>query len=405
MPTPDFKMGRTASMAVKNIGFDAGTGKIRLSDDVLVSKSLTVKNDLTITGDLYVEGAGNVNGTLQKTSRYYLNEYFQQLPALNGNLTGSRVLDPAAIVDGDEESTDLTITGAALGDFAIPSFSIDTTDLTLTATVTAANTVTVVFANNTGTTVNLGSGTVRCVIIPQGGRDVKNTSFDISGTNMTSALCTRPTISSGIKLTTAGADTDQAILEPHLATGSSAWTGVPWGTEDEVVYEALIRTSAAIDNQKIWAGLKLTKDQLPQTDADQAYFYFATDGTNGQVLADYTKLYFIHSIAGTDYLTNTGITVAANTNYHLKISIDSNRKISIRINGQKYGVSTTAQGDPFDGTTEATGTSVTSVNQVSDALTNDVNLIPYIGIEAGDGAAAVLDVVCCAISRKIESPL
>jgi hypothetical protein len=53
--------------------------------------------------------------------------------------------------------------------------------------------------------------------------------------------------------------------------------------------------------------LKLTNDQLPQTDANQAYFYFATDETVGQVLSTYTPLYFIYSIAGADYLTNTGI--------------------------------------------------------------------------------------------------
>jgi len=149
--------------------------------------------------------------------------------------------------------------------------------------------------------------------------------------------------------------------------------------------------------------LKLTNDQLPQTDANQAYFYFATDETVGQVLSTYTPLYFIYSIAGADYLTNLGITVAASTNYHLKITMDSDRKLSVFVNGEQYGLATTAT-TTFDGTTSVTGTTQATIDnrtQKSTAMTNDINLIPYIGIEAGDGAAAALDVQFEAISRLI----
>ena len=54
----------------------------------------------------------------------------------------------------------------------------------------------------------------------------------------------------------------------------------------------------AIDNQKAYAGLKLTNDQLIATDADQAYFKFQTDATNSESFDDFTKLYFVHSIGG-----------------------------------------------------------------------------------------------------------
>lgn len=48
-----------------------------------------------------------------------------------------------------------------VGDFfAIASFSLDMVDLQLTATITAANTVTVLLTNNTAGAVNLTSGTV-----------------------------------------------------------------------------------------------------------------------------------------------------------------------------------------------------------------------------------------------------
>ena len=230
-----------------------------------------------------------------------------------------------------------------------------------------------------------------------------NRSFEILGTNHTSALATYSSTVAGMTITTAGADQDQSIVLPHLDTKQTAWTGTKWGTENQVHWECGIRTSSAIDNQKIWAGLKLTNDQLPQTDANQAYFYFATDATNGQALSTYTPLYFIYSIAGTDYLTNTGITVAASTNYHLKIKFDSDRKMEIFVNGVQYGVTQTAA-TTFDGSTSVTGTTQADIDdktQKSVAMTDDIDLIPYIGIEAGDGAAAALDVQFEAMSRLI----
>ena len=230
-----------------------------------------------------------------------------------------------------------------------------------------------------------------------------NRSFEVLGTNHTSALATYAATVAGMAMTTATADADQMIVTPHLDTKQGAWAGTKWGTENQVHWECGIRTSAAIDNQKIWAGLKLTNDQLPQTDANQAYFYFATDETVGQVLSTYTPLYFIYSIAGADYLTNTGITVEASTNYHLKITTDSDRKLSIFVNGEQYGLATTAT-TTFDGTTSVTGTTQTTIDnrsQKSVALTDDINLIPYIGIENGDAAAAVLNVQFEAISRLI----
>jgi len=83
-----------------------------------------------------------------------------------GFLTGSATWDAGSIADGDEEATDITITGASLGDFIIGvSFSLDVADLQLTADVTAANTVTAVLSNSTGGAINLASGTVKVVVM------------------------------------------------------------------------------------------------------------------------------------------------------------------------------------------------------------------------------------------------
>ena len=80
-----------------------------------------------------------------------------------GKAEGSATWDPGSIANGSFEAKDITVTGAALGDYAIASFSLDVTDLQMSANVTAANTVTVVLTNNTGSAVNLASGTVRAL--------------------------------------------------------------------------------------------------------------------------------------------------------------------------------------------------------------------------------------------------
>jgi hypothetical protein len=219
-----------------------------------------------------------------------------------------------------------------------------------------------------------------------------NRNWEALGTNATTALVTFASTSAGVLATTAGADQDQTILTPHLDTAATAWAGTKWGTENETHFETSIMLPA-IDNQKVWAGLKLTNDQLVATDANQAYFKFQTDATNSEAFTDFTKLHFVHSIGGTDFISQLPITVAADTPLHLKITIDSDRKASIFVNGEQYNVTTTS------GSTG--GTAVTTGTTPSGALTNDIDLIPYVGIEAGAGAAEAVNVhyVCC--SRNV----
>ncbi len=72
--------------------------------------------------------------------------------------------DPGSIGAGDFEAKEITVTGAALGDFVMESFSLDVQDLDLNAEVTATNTVTATFYNLTGSGVNLGSGTLSVLV-------------------------------------------------------------------------------------------------------------------------------------------------------------------------------------------------------------------------------------------------
>jgi len=220
-----------------------------------------------------------------------------------------------------------------------------------------------------------------------------NRNWEALGTNMTTALATFATTSAGILATTAGADQDQAILTPHLDTAATAWAGCKWGTENEVHWETSIMLPA-IDNQNVWAGIKLTNAPELATDDDQAFFNFLTDADNsGQAFTDFTKLHFVYSVGGTDYISQLPITVAANTIYHLKLEIDSDRKIAIFVNGIQYNVTSTS------GSTG--GTAVTTGTTKSAALTNDVDLIPYNGIEANAGAAEALNTHYICMSRNV----
>ena len=219
-----------------------------------------------------------------------------------------------------------------------------------------------------------------------------NRNWEALGTNMTTALCTFATTGAGVLVTTAGADQDQGILLPHLDTAATAWAGSLWGTENSVHFETSLQLPA-LDNQKVWTGLKLTNDQLVATDANQMFFKYQTDATNSEAFTDFTKWHFVHSIGGTDYISVLPITVATNTPYHFKIEVDSDRKAAIFVNGIQYNVTTTA--GSTGGTAVTTGTTRTA------ALTDNIDLIPYVGIEAGAAAAEAVNVHYVACSRNV----
>jgi len=209
---------------------------------------------------------------------------------------------------------------------------------------------------------------------------------------MTTALATFATTGAGVLATTAGSDQDQSILTPHLDSAATAWAGTLWGTENQVHFETSIQIPA-LDNQKVWAGLKLTNDQLVATDANQMFFKYQTDATNSEAFSDYAKWHFVYSIADTDYISVLPITVAINTPYHFKIEVDSDRKAAIFVNGIQYNVTTTA------GSTG--GTAVTAGTTKTKALTDNIDLIPYVGIECGAGAAEAVNVHYVACSRNV----
>lgn len=179
--------------------------------------------------------------------------------------------------------------------------------------------------------------------------------FEILGTNATTddALMYAE---GGVEMSTSGADGDFCVLVPHLDANQSAWKQVTWGTDREVEWECFIQTGANITNAVIWAGLKLTNTSVTATDANQVFFRYEDDVNSG-------KWQTVYSISGTDTASDAGIAaVVLSTNYHLKITIDDARLARFYINDVLV--------------------------KTSDTLTDAIDLIPYIGVEA-DGASAV----------------
>lgn len=77
-------------------------------------------------------------------------------------LLASATVDPASLTTGSQTTiATISTTGAVMGDLVIPSFSLDLQGLRLHAWVSAANTVSYIFRNDTGSTVDLASGTLR----------------------------------------------------------------------------------------------------------------------------------------------------------------------------------------------------------------------------------------------------
>ena len=85
-------------------------------------------------------------------------------------LAASATVDFASVADGNEEAANITVTGAALGDMVMVSFSLDLADLQLSASDTADDTVSCVVSSS-GDTVDLAAGTVRVLVIPSAAVD------------------------------------------------------------------------------------------------------------------------------------------------------------------------------------------------------------------------------------------
>jgi len=108
-----------------------------------------------LTSATYGAGANTQHGTAWVYGR-------------GSEIEASGTHDPASVANGAQATTTLTAKGAALGDFlARSSFSLSLGGLGLGGYVSAADTVTLAFTNLSGGAVDLGSGTLRAVVVKQ----------------------------------------------------------------------------------------------------------------------------------------------------------------------------------------------------------------------------------------------
>lgn len=85
--------------------------------------------------------------------------------AITKHLSGTKTWDPASVADGAMTSTTVTVTGAAIGNPSACGFSNAVpAGVSLTANVTATDTVTVTLTNHSGGAVDLASGTLRASV-------------------------------------------------------------------------------------------------------------------------------------------------------------------------------------------------------------------------------------------------
>lgn len=96
---------------------------------------------------------------------------FQPSPDASANTPRVQVFSEThnfgSLVDAAGETGAITAPGAALGDSCVASVGVDIVDMTLTCYVNAANSVEYRLQNESGSTADLASTTVRVFLIPQ----------------------------------------------------------------------------------------------------------------------------------------------------------------------------------------------------------------------------------------------
>jgi hypothetical protein len=115
------------------------------------SPAIDANNNVVLGWHRTVTGTAHVKGT-----------DWAELLVPTKRLGGTVTVNPESLGSGAKgNSATLTITGAALGDIVSSSFSLDLQGVDLKGYVSAANTVTYYFKNDTTGTVDLGSGTAK----------------------------------------------------------------------------------------------------------------------------------------------------------------------------------------------------------------------------------------------------
>jgi hypothetical protein len=146
-------------------GSTGNTGTVGDSTDEFISVTYKVPVGATSIPLSIITDASGLTGFIEMSN---ITAVIGLNPIAFGERTqpvGSATYNPPSLTTGTETTTTVTVTGAALGDYAIASFSLDTQGIKINARVSAADTVTVTFRNDTGGTLDLASGTLRARVV------------------------------------------------------------------------------------------------------------------------------------------------------------------------------------------------------------------------------------------------
>jgi len=367
-----------------------------------------------------------VNGTVsQSEDRYRLEEYFHQLPYKDIQSTiETQSSSATTTVTSHTKHVRITTYANDLAanqsqEFQLTNNMIHDKSHVLAVLVDTSATITTHAMVNV-MAHDIGDGNCK-IRISNGGVDIDSMTFTIqvtvdphidanahwslSGINSRGSYVRyNGTTLAGANFFTGGADDDQIILYPKIAslgTGTdlvnvSPWRNINFHSQYQTELNVAVITNSNITNQAIWAGMKINVSTgVYATDVDQAYFLYATDDDLGALTTN-GNLHFVYSIGGVDYITDLGVTVTADTVYRLRIAFDENRKISVFVNNIQYGLTSTPTTTTAGGVTESVSTAK------SLAMTSGANLTPVVGLQTLEAVTKYFRVAFIKISRTLS---
>lgn len=198
-----------------------------------------------------------------------------------------------------------------------------------------------------------------------------NKDWEIAGTNAANAGSTAST-GGGLALATAGAANDTIAIKPHTTSALSQLSTVDFSTSDQLGYGARVKTGSSIADLTLCFGYGLTLADVTDfgqgNDNDGVWFRYNPSSNSG-------KFQCIASRSGTDEVRDSGVTVAADTDYTLEVSVDEDRRAHFFINSGW-------------------------VASMENPLTAAIDLLPFAGVASSASAAKSFKLRRLVISKE-----
>ena len=213
-----------------------------------------------------------------------------------------------------------------------------------------------------------------------------NSNYLLSGTGTPQANYLT-NIFSAISLKTSGAANNNSVLFPNTDYPDSPVSSGCLKPGSKIEMEAtVIIPASSKDNISVVCGLRKTNPSTNplqyDTDDSQAYFAFGQPSplVGGTTISSSSNWLFIYTTAADKhYITDLGVPVVADREYHLRIEFNKTRHIAVFINGVQYGLTSTQQSGSTYGVTE-------SRNYNLSEQMGTVALYPMIAIQTTSGA-------------------